>query len=333
LVSFSVAAMAQDGASLVGHWTLDNTAKDAIGAYNGQLIGIGTDTAALPIAVPGRFGQAMAFNGGTGVEIPIDLDYRTHSALTITMWVRLGDKPRGAGSQHLLSTGAGHGPQILLARNQVRASAGGRILGPDHALLPGEWNFVAVTWDHASGSMSMTINNTEAFYPIGYEARRPQQTYLSPRDPDFEKYGRDGAQKRYLWIGAKDGFGKRSSLTDVAIDDVRVYAGIVGADQLVELSGGVSDGTYIPEAMTGWPTKWAPDVGDRIEPTQIPGDQFEPTQIPGDQFEPTQIPGDQFEPTQIPGDQYEPTQIPGDQFEPTQIPGDQFEPTQLPARE
>ena len=260
----SNSAIAQDGTSLIGHWTLDNGANDAVGAYNGQLIGIGTGNTALPVAVSGKNGQAMEFNGGTGVEIPIDLDYRTHSALTVTMWVRLGDAPRAAGTQTLISTGAGDGPRIELARNQVRASAGGRVLGPKNALMPGEWSFVAVSWDHAAGSMSMTVNNSHAFYPLGYEAKRSQQTYVSPRDPDLETYGRKGAQKRYLWIGAKDGFGKSSSLKDVAVDDVRVYSGVLAGEQLVELSGGISNGTYIPEAMEGWPAKWAPDFGDRV---------------------------------------------------------------------
>jgi hypothetical protein len=271
LLWLSGSAMAQDGASLIGHWTFDSGANDTVGTYNGQLIGIGTDSTALPVGVPGRTGQALEFNGGTGVEVPIDLDHRTHSALTVTMWVRLGDKPRGAGSQNLISTGSGHGPQILLARNQVRASAGGRILGPKRSLSPGEWHFVAVTWDHAEGSMRMFVDNTQAFYPIGYEATSSQKTYISPRDLDLEKYGREGAQKRYLWIGAKDGFGKRSSLTDVAIDDVRIYSGVVSAEQLVELSGGVSNGTYIPEALRGWPAKWAPSY----PPQQIPGDPVE----------------------------------------------------------
>ena len=161
-------------------------------------------------------------------------------------------------------------------KRQVRASAAGRILGPKHALLPGKWNFVAVSWDHAAGNMTMTVNNTRAFYPLGYEAKRSQQNYVSPRDPDLEKDGRKGAQKRYLWIGAKDGFGTRASLKDVAIDDVRIYEGVVAADQLVALSGGVSNGTYIPDAMRGWGGPWrSPISGDQFEPNQIPGDQFD----------------------------------------------------------
>jgi hypothetical protein len=264
LLCLSGSAMAQGEASLIGHWTLDNGAADAVGAYNGQLIGIGEGNSDRPFAVPGKIGQALQFNGGTGVEVPVDLDYRTHPALTVTMWVRLGDKPRAAGTQTLISTGAGDGPRIELARDQVKAVAGGRVLGPKHALVPGEWNFIAVSWDHAAGSMSMTVNNTHAFYPVGYVAKRSQQTYISPRDPDLEKYGRKGAQKRYLWIGAKDGFGKRSSLTDVAVDDVRVYSGILLDDQLVELSGGVSNGTYIPAEGRGIVSTWAPELGDRV---------------------------------------------------------------------
>ena len=345
LLWLSASAMAQEGASLIGHWTLDNGANDAVGTYNGQLIGIGADNPALPAAVPGKIGQALEFDGATSVEIPIDLDYRTHSALTVTMWVRLGDKPRVGASQVLISTGAGDGPRIELARNQVRASAAGRILGPKHTLLPGKWNFVAVTWDHAAGNMSMTVNNTQAFYPLGYEAKRSQQVYISPRDPDLEKYGRKGAQKRYLWIGAKDGFGPRASLKDVAVDDVRIYQGVVAADQLIELSGGVSNGTYIPEAYRGWGGPWRSPIsgdelnpnlglwipGDQYEPAQLPGDQYDPRALPGDQYDPAQLPGDQYDARALPGDQYDPAQLPGDQYDPRALPGDQYEPTQIPS--
>ena len=65
LLWLSGSAMAQGGASLIGHWTFDSGANDTVGTYNGQLIGIGTDSTALPVGVPGRTGQALEFNGGT----------------------------------------------------------------------------------------------------------------------------------------------------------------------------------------------------------------------------------------------------------------------------
>lgn len=230
----------------------------------------------------GKASQGVTFNHGTAVEIPIDLDYRTHPTISVSMWVRLGDKPRRGANQILISTGVGHGPRIELARNRIVASAGGRRLGPSRVLTPGEWHYVAVSWDHAEGNMNVTVDNTHAFYPLGYEAKSSQKRYTSTHDPDFEKYGRNGAQKRYLWIGAKDGFGKVYSLDDVSINDVRVYKGLLGASQLVELSGGMTNGTYMPEGFRGWPSKWQPQIGNSVDEVGALPELFGDPDLPPD---------------------------------------------------
>ena len=145
-----------------------------------------------------------------------------------------------------------------------------------------EWHYVAVSWDHAEGNMNVTVDNTHAFYPLGYEAKSSQKRYTSTHDPDFEKYGRNGAQKRYLWIGAKDGFGKVYSLDDVSINDVRVYKGLLGASQLVELSGGMTNGTYMPEGFRGWPSKWQPQIGNSVDEVGALPELFGDPDLPPD---------------------------------------------------
>ncbi len=328
---------AQGEASLIGHWSLDGHANDSAGGNNGSLFGIEKDSESLPTAVPGKFGQALAFDGNASVEIPIDLDYRTQEALTITMWVNLNGSARPAAAQTLVSTGSGDGPNITLSQDQLRARAGGKTVGPRRSLIPDGWNFVAVSWDHKAGQLWMHVNNVEAYYPITYENKRAQGMYFSPRDPDAELHGRK-AQKRYLWLGSKDNSGKVYALQDAAIDDVRIYSGLLSPEQLAQLSEGRTDGVIAQSvsAAEAFPGLEAGNLDQYGLGTAIPGDQYDPgsATIPGDQYEPgsATIPGDQYEPgsTTIPGDQYEPgsTTIPGDQYEPgsATIPGDQYEP-------
>jgi hypothetical protein len=78
------------------------------------------------------------------------------------------------------------------------------------------------------------------------------------------------AQKRYLWLGSKDNSGKVYSLEGVSIDDVRIYDGILAAEELDQLSEGRTSGL----------------VSDRFDPNRIPGDQLNPNLglwTPGDQ--------------------------------------------------
>ena len=312
-------ASAQGEAALIGHWSLDGHANDSSGGHNGFLMGIEKESESLPNAVPGKFGQALAFNGNAGVEIPIDLDYRTQEALTITMWVNLNGSKRAASAQTLVSTGSGDGPKIELSRDQLRARAGGKTVGPKRSLIPDGWNFIAVSWDHKAGQLWMHVNNVEAYFPINYENKRAQGLYFSPRDPDAELHGRK-AQKRYLWLGAKDNSGKVYALQDASIDDVRIYSGLLSPEQLSQLSEGRTDGV-IAASVTAAEAFPGLEAGN-LEQYGLGAATFEPDDIaiPGDQYEPgkTAIPGDQYEPgkTAIPGDQYEPgkTEIPGDQY-------------------
>ena len=293
-------------ANLIGHWSLDGNANDSSGqAHNGFLMGIGKDNASLPSVGPGKFGQAVTFDGQTAVEIPMDLDYRTHRNLTVTMWVNLNGAKRGAQSETLLSTGAGHGPKIMLARDKLRATGGGKTVGPNRSLSPDGWNFVAVSWDHDAGSLRMYVNNVEAYYPLGYQNKYSQKTYASPRDPDYATLG-SKAHKRYLWLGAKDAFGMAYSLKGVSIDDVRIFDAALAPEELAGISEGVTDGRITSKVPFNIPSPnltATPGVrleGDPDQPIitgSVPGGGS-PEQFPGDMFNqptsPEQLPGDVF---------------------------------------
>jgi hypothetical protein len=313
-------------AGLVGHWSLDGTADDSSGhGHNGFLMGIGKDNAAMPSIVPGKFGQAVTFDGHTAVEIPIDLDYQTHRKLTVSMWINLNGTKRGAQMETLLSTGAGNGPKIMLARDKLRATGGNKTVGPNVSLSADGWNFVAVTWDHEAGDMHIYANNAEAYYPLGYQNKTAQKTYASPRDPDYPTLGHK-AQKRYLWLGAKDAFGKGYSLKGVSIDDVRIFDAALTPEELADVSDGRSDGIIVSKVPFNLPSSnlaITPSVrleGDPDRPIitgAAPG-AISPQRLPGDQYvqptSPQQLPGDQYvqptSPQQLPGDQYTPPAAP-----------------------
>ena len=241
-------AVAQAGTSpsLIAHWPLDGGASDASGnGHDGVLTS--KEGTAKPAPVAGKYGQAMRFDGDSAIEIPLDLDYLTYPALTITMWVKLDPSESKITNETLLSTGSGHGPHMSLSRMRPQVFAAGHAYGNNSfPLSPDVWHFVAATWDHQNGQLWIYWDNAEAHYPVIYQSRKSQGTYLSPRDPDAEQQGRK-AKKRYLWLGAADAFGYKYPARGLAIDDLRIYSERLTPEQLSKLSEGRTDGQIVDQ--------------------------------------------------------------------------------------
>ena len=273
----SAAAQGAGSPSLIAHWPLDGNATDASGnGHDGILTG--KEGAAKPTPIPGKRGQALRFDGDAAIEIPLDLDYLTYPALTITMWVKLDPSERKFTNETLLSTGSGHGPHMSLSRMRLRASAAGHAYGSNgFALSPDDWHFVAASWDHENGQLWIYWDNTEALYPLGYQNRKSQGKYLSPRDPDAEEQGKK-AKKRYLWLGAGDAFGYKYPAKGLVIDDVRIYSARLAPEQLTALSEGRTDGQIVDRVNFRGPAQIA-NRQSAYPPQQVSGSGFDTAAI------------------------------------------------------
>ena len=188
---------------LVLHLSFDgdsgNTATD--------LSGFGNDATFMgnPQWVPGKFGQAVQFDGATWGEVPDDPSLDITDALTIEVWALV--EPGGDAIQSAVEKGSAwkegeynlaalyNGGSLLQARDLPAACADTNI---GTSIQDGEWHFLAGTW---SGSeIKLYVDGT-------LDVEMPcAGTLLTNDDP--------------LYIGARGGTGR---FLIGALDEIKVY--------------------------------------------------------------------------------------------------------------
>ena len=161
--------------------------------------------------------------------------------------------------------------------------------------------------------------------------------------PDTEK-------EPYIFIGGSDALIFTGTSLPMAIDDVRVYAGILSEDQLAAIRDGAPVGEQVigktekntaseASAPSGTAAIAFPDVCRDGEPdaacsgdmgARLPGDQYACKRLPGDQYACKTLTDDQYNYAALPGDQYIYRDFPGAQYNPEALPGDQYTCKQLP---
>jgi hypothetical protein len=202
------------GGGLLGHYPLDGDARDASGHDRHGVIKGATPTTDRF----GRAGGAMAFDGKSHIEIPLDINPAAQPQLSFSAWVRadevnpirqvmshdnggydrsLGIDHRGGGTGWSSFTGSGE----VLGRAEVER---------------GRWLFVAGVWDQ--------------------EAKR-SLLYVDGRV--FEKSGECGAGWDKVSLGRNPSYGEHFV---GAMDDVRFHGAALTKDDLDRLRAGQGEG-------------------------------------------------------------------------------------------
>jgi hypothetical protein len=152
----------------VADYRAEGDATDALGFNNGTIQGNVTFE-------PGRFGQAFHFEGATGegVHIPASpsLNVGAGGGLTLTAWINPDDvssqEPiiEWTNGVHLwfsVTFGGAQGPGNLYA-NLPDAQGNAHIISSAPRIIqPHQWQFVALTYDKASGVATLYLNGAVA---------------------------------------------------------------------------------------------------------------------------------------------------------------------------
>jgi hypothetical protein len=288
---------------LLFHFPLDGSAA-VQGSTAGDARLYVLDDGPPPATVPGKFGNALYFSGNAAIAMPFELDPVAYPLVTVTAWVKVDSE--STGERVVFSAGNGNVPRLSVYGDRAYFIAARGALMYESAMPRDEWVFVAGVIDVGNARMATHqgeghlvaegINVSNLYGPSGYR---------NPDDPSVP-FG------PYVFVGSH-GFGQWRA-NRMAIDEVRVYSGVLSVDQIGALGGAAPRVTYETTAPR--------TISADVEQHTLPGDHFEPKALPGDHFEPKALPGDHFEPKALPGDHFEPKALPGDHFDPELPPGD-----------
>jgi hypothetical protein len=196
---------------------------------------------AAPVTVPGKFGEALRFDGKATIAMPFSLDAVAYPDVTVTAWVKVDADSRG--DRTVFSAGNGNVPKLSLHGDRAHfvAARGSAMFGT--GMPRDEWVFVA-------GVIELDAARLAVYQGDGRQVREgistanlyPPSSYRHPDDPTLPG-------TRYVFVGSH-GFNQWRAQA-MAIDDVRVYAGALSPEQLAALR----------KATTGESLATAPGAG------------------------------------------------------------------------
>lgn len=178
-----------------------------------------------PTTVPGKHGQALRFDGTASIAMPFSLDLQAYPAVTVTAWVKLD--PDSNGQRTVFSAGNGNVSRLTVYGDRAYFIAARGSLMFGSGMPRDEWVFVAGTVDVASARLSVHQGEERRDREgITTANLYPPSSYRNPDDPSLPA-------TRYVFVGSH-GF-KQWPARQMAIDDVRVYAGAMSQEQVAAL--------------------------------------------------------------------------------------------------
>lgn len=218
---------------LLVHLPLDGTVQNA--GSGGEAVIVGP----APETLQGQLGGAMKFDGHTVIAVPVDLSSTLYPRLTITAWVRADASAPNTNHTVVSSGSQGTTPALRLAKRRHGVKAVMR--GARSSLLAGEfaptdeWVFIAGTVDVPAQTLRLLQDDsTYQRDGIRIDNLYSASTHVNPADPD-------AGSQAWLFIGARTFEANQIPTVGIAIDDVRVYAGLLDDDQIAAVRN--ADGT------------------------------------------------------------------------------------------
>lgn len=164
----------------------------------------------------GRSDQALAFDGkDTKIELPWDISAEKHPQLTIAAWARFTGDPLATPQYQVISSDDGDYDRSLGLDGRAgqwgwSAFAGeGGVMG-GLPVQPGDWIFLAVTYDQTSSTSQLTVGNQKA----------------------PEAKGAIGKSHPFIWIGGNPSFGEYF-IGDIA--HVEIFDRILSAEEIARI--------------------------------------------------------------------------------------------------
>jgi len=233
-----VVAQTASAQQLLFHFPLDGTPEaSGWGAVESRLYLLGDGEG--PATVPGKFGDALYFRGNAAIAMPFELDAARYPKVTVTAWVRI-DRD-SSGERTVFSSGNGNVPRLIVYTTKAAFHAARSVELAKTSIAPDEWVFVAGTIDVEAARLQLFQGDLAQTH----ERIRKENLYPPTKYPNPEDESRPATP--YVFIGSH-GFNQWRA-NQMAIDDVRVYAGVLSAEQIAALRAG-QDPALVDNAST-----------------------------------------------------------------------------------
>lgn len=201
------------------HLALNNTLENEGSAGHTQLFA--PYGATRPAFVAGKRSMALQFENGGAVTIPFEFDQQANPRATVTMWLRVDEK--GKADRDLFSIGHGSGLRVQLTKaGSINVRSGSEVTHPRPVPL-GEWVFVSAVVDTSMGFARIQQNDDAHLEPFRESRAIATVPAKVPGGP---------VTRHHIFIGAEDFNGAISATRPVILDDVRLYAAALSADQI-----------------------------------------------------------------------------------------------------
>ncbi|MEM7433271.1 MAG: LamG-like jellyroll fold domain-containing protein, partial [Pseudomonadota bacterium] len=217
-------ANAQDS-DLIAYYTFDNGVVDVTG--NVEPI----DTQQNAPRAPGKYGQALQFDGTHFVEVPILLSARYQPEFTVSMWVKMAPPPIDEDALRAMSNTATVVSDVLSIHATRSAEPyffarvpGATASNREHRTYPGQWAHVMVTRkleDRANRDGEMEPHIVTTIYSGGIATERARQFRDQSHQPSMYLGARE-PQHKFPFIGL--------------IDDLKIYSTAMSEAQVASLS-------------------------------------------------------------------------------------------------
>lgn len=228
------------GQQLLFHLPLDGT-TDVLGSpgANAQLYLF--DGGPPPATVPGKIGSALHFSGNASIAIPFSLDAVAHPKVTVTAWVKLD--PDSTGDRTVFSAGNGNVPKLMILGNRAQFTAARATLIYTEPMPRDAWVFVAGVVDVAAARLVVHQGDAQMVRDgISTANLYPPSSYRNPDDPSLPR-------TRYVFVGSH-GFNQWRA-RQMAIDDVRVYAGAMSQEQVAAIRAAATVESVLSQPAPG----------------------------------------------------------------------------------
>jgi hypothetical protein len=238
-----------------GWWTLDegtgNIAADSVGGHTM------TGTAAPGWSTSGQFGNAVALNGGTQ-WMSSSAGLRTDGSFSVAAWVRLdsgvlGESLRMSNSTAVSQNGVSQSPFYLGTRTFNETQPDGTtklVLRWSFSLSPQDGPTTAFTWQHAKSAVPIDGSMLDQWVLLVgvYDASMRTSTLYVPSTGDYGSVQLPpGLAAWQANGGLQIGQGWYEKAADDwwpgSIDQVRVYTGVLSANDAANLFSDVPPAT------------------------------------------------------------------------------------------
>lgn len=239
LIALFCAGAAQAQSICDAIYSFDGNLADSSGnGYDGSAFGR-EGQPATPTFGEGISGQALLFDGATGISTSLDLHFDNCPQVTITGWLRLNTQ-EPSGASYIMSAGA-YGPHgaSLFGRTMVLRGRGNGLQIKDAMRDERAWFFFAGIYDFDAGTFKLRFRNRTVEANLAERRREPEgETFFGVRDARLT-----------------------SPATDIYLDEVRIVSRALSDEEIGRIVAQVTSRPWLTAIAHNAPRSGQPSSG------------------------------------------------------------------------